>query len=279
MRAACGESKGAPTIGTSASQPNKHLLPTKPQTRTARKRTTRPRLRGVKRRPSGSTTHERMKTLIQEIRRSLTAMPAKNAQSFHLVRRMWSRELQEQSGKAVITLAKQLISLGVWERILAYEILAYHQAAGETLKPEDVADLGRGMQSWGEVDCFACYVAGPAWREGKVPTRLLHAWARSGDHWWRRAALVSTVLLNNRTRGGNGDAARTLGVCRLLIRDRNDMVVKAMSWSLRELSKRDPASVKLFLERHSQDLAPRVLREVRNKMRTGLKNPRRVSVS
>ena len=105
----------------------------------------------LKRRPSGSTTHERMKTLIQEIRRCLTAMPAKNAQSFHLVRRKWSRELEEQSGKAVITLAKQLISSGVWERILAYEITRISSRGRRKLEAEGCrrpwtrhAKLGRG---------------------------------------------------------------------------------------------------------------------------------------
>jgi 3-methyladenine DNA glycosylase AlkD len=130
------------------------------------------------------------------------------------------------------------------------------------------------MKSWGEVDCFACYVAGPAWRQQNITDRLVRSWAGSPDRWWRRAALVSTVPLNNRARGGQGDVVRTLMLCRMLIRDRDDMVVKALSWALRELSKRDPRAVGAFLKRHDIDLAPRVKREVANKLKTGLKNPR-----
>jgi 3-methyladenine DNA glycosylase AlkD len=52
------------------------------------------------------------------------------------------------------------------------------------------------------------------------------------------------------------------------------MVVKALSWALRELSKRDPEAAEQFLEEHQGVLASRVLREVRNKLSTGLKNPR-----
>jgi 3-methyladenine DNA glycosylase AlkD len=220
-----------------------------------------------------------MKKLVPEIQRSLAAMPTKDARSFRVVRREWSARLKDKSGASVLALAKNLVSLGVWERVFAYEILAYHQGARAALKPKDVIALGRGMRSWGEVDCFASYVAGPAWRERTIPTRLIHSWAHSADHWWKRAALVSTVPLNNRTRGGYGDAARTLRVCRLLVRDRDDMVVKALSWALRELSKRDQEAVKGFLERNDQHLAPRVMREVMNKLRTGLKNPRRVSAA
>ncbi|HUS10646.1 MAG TPA: DNA alkylation repair protein, partial [Pyrinomonadaceae bacterium] len=64
-------------------------------------------------------------------------------------------------------------------------------------------------------------------------------WARSKNRWLRRTALVSTVPLNNKARGGRGDSERTLMICEMLLDDRDDMVIKALSWALRELSKRD----------------------------------------
>jgi 3-methyladenine DNA glycosylase AlkD len=57
----------------------------------------------------------------------------------------------------------------------------------------------------------------------------------------------------------------------MLIEDRDDMIVKAMSWALRALAKRDPRSVATFIEQYRGRLAPRVAREVGNKLRTGLK--------
>ena len=50
---------------------------------------------------------------------------------------------------------------------------------------------------------------------------------------------------------------------------------KALSWALRELVVHDPDAVREFLEEHEDALAARVKREVRNKLTTGLKNPRR----
>src|SRR5262245_28207634 len=85
------------------------------------------------------------------------------------------------------------------------------------------------------------------------------------------AALVATVPLNSRACGGAGDPARTLAVCRLLADDRDDMVVKALSWALRELSKRDADCVKAFLRTEDLRLAARVRREVRSKLETGRK--------
>ena len=78
-----------------------------------------------------------------------------------------------------------------------------------------------------------------------------------------------------KTRGGRGDTSRTLAVCEMLAGDCDDMVVKAMSWALRELAPWDPNAVERFLSDNGDRLAARVKREVRNKLMTGLKNPRR----
>jgi 3-methyladenine DNA glycosylase AlkD len=133
--------------------------------------------------------------------------------------------------------------------------------------------LGEGMDSWWSVDSFARTLSGPAWLRGQVADGRILRWARSEDRWWRRAALVSTVALNMRSHGGTGDVERTLAVCRRLVADYDDMVVKAMSWALRQLVVHDPDAVQQFLEEHEAVLAARVKREVRNKLTTGLKNP------
>ena len=52
------------------------------------------------------------------------------------------------------------------------------------------------------------------------------------------------------------------------------MVVKGMSWALRELAKRDPTAVTDFIRDEGAELAPRIRREVTNKLTTGLKAPR-----
>ncbi len=134
--------------------------------------------------------------------------------------------------------------------------------------------LGAGMDSWDNVDVFARSLSGAAWLKGYVGGDVIHRWARSEDLWWRRAALVSTVALNTKTDGGAGDAPRTLAVCDMLLDNREDMVVKAMSWALRALAVREPAVLEQYLTEHEERLAARVKREVRNKLRTGLKTPR-----
>ncbi len=54
--------------------------------------------------------------------------------------------------------------------------------------------------------------------------------------------MVSTVALNLKSRGGTGDTPRTLHVCEQVVDDHHDMIRKALSWALRELSKSDRES-------------------------------------
>ena len=159
------------------------------------------------------------------------------------------------------------------QRWVAYELLSHHPGALDHLGVEEVERLGEGMADWGSVDAFGCSVSGPAWRRGRIPDAAVQRWAASSDRWWRRAALVSTVLLNLRSRGGTGDTERTLDICRRLAADGDDMVVKALSWALRELVVWDPEAVRRFLDIHHEVLAARVRREVRSKLETGRKHP------
>jgi 3-methyladenine DNA glycosylase AlkD len=160
-------------------------------------------------------------------------------------------------------------------RFVAYELVQKHLPAAARLDAPSLERLGRGISDWDEVDCFSIYLSGPAWQRRQIADAVVLSWARSSDRWWRRAALVSTVPLNSKAHGGGGDGPRTLRVCRMLEDDRDPMVVKALSWALRELAKRNPKSLRDFLAKRSDNLAPQVRREVANKLETGLKNPGR----
>lgn len=212
--------------------------------------------------------------LAREIADALDALPERTTVPVRELRRGYSRRIAAWEPRDVVALAERLADGGDVRRFVAYELVSGHRAALRSLGPAELERLGHGMASWVAVDTFGCYLSGPAWREGQVPDEVVHRWAASPDRWWRRAALVSTIGLNNRARGGRGDTPRTLALCALLAADRDDMVVKAVSWALRELSKRDAAAVEDFVDLHRATLAPRVLREVANKLRSGLKNPR-----
>jgi len=214
--------------------------------------------------------------MADEIESVLDALDVRRVPVVREARRRFTERLAGAEPAFVRDLALRLIRRPEFiYRLTAYELICYHDGTMRDLGARDLEALGAGIDSWEDVDTFACYVAGPVWRRGQVPDALVRRWASSRDRWWRRTALVCTVALNNRARGGAGDTLRTLEICGLLTKDRDDMVEKAMSWALRELSKRDPDAVRRFVADHRSALPARVLREVAHKLETGLKNPRR----
>lgn len=155
---------------------------------------------------------------------------------------------------------------------IAYEIIGKNKRLWPHLTIQHIEKLKRNLDNWASVDGFAVYVFGVQWRLGTVSDSWINTLLKSEDPWERRLAVVSTVALNLKSRGGTGDVPRTLAVCVQVVDDRDDMVVKALSWALRELSKRDKEVVSDFLEMNRSRLAGRVLREVGHKLEFGTKN-------
>lgn len=214
--------------------------------------------------------------LAAEIDDQLSSMPHATTEELRQVRREFSKRLKDAAPHVVIELGMLLLEVPQFPyRLMAYGLIHHHPQSLYHLNAWQLEKLGRGIASWGAADCFAIYLAGPVWRDRRVPNSLIHSWARSADRWWRRAALVSTVPLNSKAQGGSGDTYRTLQICRMVERDRDPMVAKALSWALRELAKRDSRAVREYLSSRRDALPALVLREVSNKLRTGLKNPRK----
>ena len=199
------------------------------------------------------------------------------------IARREARELKAASGEEVLELCNLLIERGgggrvrrqehgpAYEsRMVAFDLAAMHRAAFALLNWRELERLGRTLDGWASVDHFARKLSGPAWQRGQISDARVRRWATSSDFWWRRAGLVSTIALNERHLGA-GDATRTLAICELFVDERADLHVKALSWALRELAIRDPDAVIGYIIVREDRLAPRVLREVRNKLETGHK--------
>ena len=172
-----------------------------------------------------------------------------------------------------IDLCKALVDCDVFEcQIMAYEILGRNRKLLDTLTYDDLEDLWKNLDNWASVDHFTVGVYGVLWGTGVVKDQHIELLLQSDNFWERRVAVVSTVALNLKSRGGKGDVPRTIGVCKRVVDERHDMIQKALSWALRELSKRDKKSVIEFMKRYESRLAKRVVREVSHKLDFGTKN-------
>jgi 3-methyladenine DNA glycosylase AlkD len=227
---------------------------------------------------------ERLTALADEERRemskgyypsSLETLGVKTPDLRAVVRDLW-REHRSTAPEVQIARAQALVDTGVLEaRLVAYELLGRSKPALRLIDAAIIEALARGNDNWVAVDVCSGLVVGVAWRIGRVEDEDVLRWTRDPDRWMRRAALVATLGWNQKARGGTGDTPRTLMICERLIDDHDDMVAKAMSWALRELSKRDPEAARSFLDAHEARLASRVRRELRAKLETGRKNPKR----
>jgi 3-methyladenine DNA glycosylase AlkD len=182
-------------------------------------------------------------------------------------------QTKDYSSSEKLALAKALVRTDIFEFAhLAFLYLEKEKSALKILNPEDIEDLNRNIDNWVMTDTYAPIVVGYAWREGIIGTDYIKQLYTSHDVWMRRVAIVATIALNQKAKGGEGDAGRTIELCRMAVEDHEDMIVKALSWALRVLSQRDREAVSDFIEQYESRLHKRVLREVRHKLETGLKN-------
>jgi 3-methyladenine DNA glycosylase AlkD len=104
----------------------------------------------------------------------------------------------------------------------------------------------RHVNNWDLVDVSApSLVGGYLADKSRKP---LSVFAKSKSLWERRIAIVATQHFIRQN-----DFADTLKIARILLRDEEDLIHKAVGWMLREVGKRDEPTLESFLgERYSK---------------------------
>src|SRR5690242_8978434 len=103
-----------------------------------------------------------VEALAAEIGARLQALPERKTETVRALRREVSKQIARAAPKDVVALALRLLEQpGFESRFVAYELVCSHRGALRSLGAAELAQLGRGMDSWGAVDTFACYLAGP----------------------------------------------------------------------------------------------------------------------
>jgi 3-methyladenine DNA glycosylase AlkD len=208
------------------------------------------------------------------IRAEIAALPRRDTPHVRALRKEWSVRLKGAEAGEVVAIAQALERAAPQEgKWVGYELIRHHKGAFGAVGPDEVEDFASRLGSWYATDAFGTILSGPLWARGRLADAMFEAWSRSENRWLRRSALVATVGRNGAARGG--DPARTFPLCLALAADRDDMVEKAVSWALRYLSQKDRGAVVAFMDQHGGEFRPRVRREVRHKLDTGLKTPRR----
>ncbi|MGA7828813.1 MAG: DNA alkylation repair protein [Geobacteraceae bacterium] len=109
------------------------------------------------------------------------------------------------------------------------------------------------INNWDLVDVSAEHIVGAHLRNRtRLPLRKL---AASSLLWERRIAIIATFHYIKR-----GEFAETLAIAELLLRDREDLINKAVGWMLREVGKRDQSAEIGFLTKHYKVMPRTMLR-------------------
>ncbi len=109
------------------------------------------------------------------------------------------------------------------------------------------------INNWDLVDLSAPNIIGQYLVD--KPRTILRRLARSRDLWERRIAIISTAAFIRRN-----DFDDILEIGEMLLRDRHDLIHKAVGWMLREVGKRDRKTLDSFLNTHGVHLPRTALR-------------------
>ena len=184
----------------------------------------------------------------------------------------WLEEHPEASWEEKLALIEALwAASSLEERALALLFLEAHRRRIPELDWDHFDRWRRGLDSWGTADGLACIVYGP-WlaADFKRREKTLRRLIADKDVWSRRLALVGTVPLNRNPATAVPDL--TFELIDRVKDERDPMITKAVSWALRALIKTHKPEVAAYVDANQGQLAPLAAREVRNKLRTGLKS-------
>ena len=159
--------------------------------------------------------------------------------------RTYLRDVPGLSRAGLVALVRELWKEPVHElRVTAIQLL---EAKVSLLESRDVDLLERLLResfTWAYVDPLSINVGGPMWVAGTLGPATLNRWSRDPDFWIRRASLL--VLLKPVKSGRDFD--RFARYADAMLEEKEFFIRKAIGWVLRELSKKDPETVRGWVE-------------------------------
>ena len=154
-------------------------------------------------------------------------------------------------------LSKLLKSAIHEERMAALRILTINFKKASENKKKQIFDFylkhTDKIDSWDLVDASADKIVGGYLMD--KPKGILTKLAKSGLIWERRIAMVATFEFIKARK-----VNETFKIAKLLLKDKHDLIHKAVGWMLREAGKRDIKAELAFLNQHATRLPRTALR-------------------
>ena len=135
--------------------------------------------------------------------------------------------------------------------------IKYKKAKKDNLQKRQIFEFylkntGR-INNWDLVDCSASQIVGDfALRDG---THTIRSLAKSDDLWEKRIAILSTFPFIKKRNFGE-----SLFLADSFMDDKHDLIHKATGWMLREVGKKNPEVLELFLSTRYKNMPRTMLR-------------------
>lgn len=109
------------------------------------------------------------------------------------------------------------------------------------------------INNWDLVDSSAPYITGDYLLSKKRD--ILYKLAKSSNLWEKRISIISTLAFINKSQ-----FVDTLEISKVLLKDKHDLIHKAVGWMLREVGKKSEKSLRSFLEKNIKIMPRTTLR-------------------
>ena len=158
------------------------------------------------------------------------------------------RKLARQYRDTPVSTAQKLLSSKIHEeRLLALILLIAHFKNADNTGKKSIYTFylnhTKYINNWDLVDISAGKIIGAyLFERNRRPLKKL---VKSANLWERRIAIMSTGYFIS-----HNDYVDTLLLAKILLKDEEDLIHKAVGWMLREVGKRDRKTEEQFLQQH-----------------------------
>jgi len=115
-------------------------------------------------------------------------------------------------------------------------------------------DNAKGVNNWDLVDLSVPKIIGNYLLK-KRDRKILYKLAKGDNLWEKRISIISTFAFIR-----DGQFVDTLKISKILLKDKHDLIHKAVGWMLREIGKRDRKLLEKFLRDNYSNLPRTTLR-------------------
>jgi len=153
---------------------------------------------------------------------------------------------------------KKLLSDKVHEyRLTGFLILVYKFEKADEKEKNNIVEFYlkniKSANNWDLIDCVADKILGNYLID--KDKKILYDLAKTDNLWKKRIAIISTFEFIK-----NNQFEDTLKISEILLKDKHDLIHKAVGWMLREVGKRDMKTEEVFLKKYYKTMPRTMLR-------------------